>query len=333
MRSECCPDLSELRRVMETVLLDDEEERLAGHVVHCGRCRAALAWPDAWGEEVCLPRPGELAKPEELLLGPPDAPEQLGRVGPYQIGEVIGRGRLGVVLEGSDPAQQRRVAIKFLTTHLATDLLARARFVRAACAAATIHHDHVIAIHSVDEVAGQPYLVMEHVRGISLQERLDRDGPLPLDEVLRIGVQLATGLAAAHAKGVVHGDLTPCNVLLEGGRAWVKITDFGLADGTSCYAAPEQTSGNPVDHRADLFSLGGILQAMGTGWPPFPMSSGLGILHQARAPELSSAVPAWLSDAITTLRAPAPEDRFGCALEVARLLSSRLAPGALASAG
>src|SRR5206468_12142064 len=121
--------------------------------------------------------------------------------------------------------------------------------------------------------AGLPYLVMQCVAGLSLQERLDRDGPLELHEVLRIGLQTASGLAAAHAQGLVHRDVKPANILLENGVERVKLTDFGLARaaadasltqsgvvaGTPQYMAPEQARGEAVDHRADLFSLGSVL--------------------------------------------------------------------------
>src|SRR5439155_13924679 len=125
--------------------------------------------------------------------------------------------------------------------------------------------------------------VMEYISGISLQERLDRQGPLELKEILRIGIQIAAGLAAAHAQGLIHRDIKPANILLENGVERVKLTDFGLARaaddasltqsgvvaGTPHYMAPEQARGEAVDHRADLFSLGSVVYAMCTGRPPF----------------------------------------------------------------
>src|SRR5205823_3462976 len=148
---------------------------------------------------------------------------------------------------------------------------------------AAVRNEHVIGIYAVEEANELPYLVMEFVNGLSLQERLDRSGPLELQEVLRIGLQTAAGLAAAHAQGLVHRDVKPANILLENGVARVKLTDFGLARavddasltqsgvlaGTPQYMAPEQAHGEPADHRADLFSLGSVLYAMCTGRPPF----------------------------------------------------------------
>src|SRR5207249_10707883 len=143
--------------------------------------------------------------------------------------------------------------------------------------------DHVVHIYEVEESGPIPYLVMEYVDGISLEERLRRDGALPAEEVLRIGLQMTEGLAAAHAQGLVHRDIKPGNILLENSTGRVKITDFGLARavddakitrdgivaGTPEYMAPEQARGAALDHRADLFSLGSVLYAMCTGRSPF----------------------------------------------------------------
>src|SRR5262249_45176557 len=150
-------------------------------------------------------------------------------------------------------------------------------------AAAAVSHDHIVTIHAVEETNGIPYLVMQCIAGLSLQQRLDRDGPLQLHEILRIGMQTASGLAAAHAQGLVHRDIKPANILLENGVERVKITDFGLARaateasltqsgvvaGTPQYMSPEQAEGKAIDQRTDLFSLGSVLYAMCTGQAPF----------------------------------------------------------------
>src|SRR5262249_49357022 len=139
-----------------------------------------------------------------------------------------------------------------------------------------------------------PYLVMQYVAGISLQERLDRGGPLQPHEILRIGMQTASGLAAAHAQGLVHRDVKPANILLENGVERVKVTDFGLAraadaarrprsgvvTGRPRSMAPEQARGDAVDRRADLFSLGSVLYAMCTGRPPFRASGTMAVLKR-----------------------------------------------------
>ena len=177
----------------------------------------------------------------------------------------------------------RNVAIKVLSASLASTGAARSRFLREARAAAAVVHEHVVGVFAVAESAGLPFLVMEYVSGRSLQDRLDRDGPLSITESLRIGMQTASGLAAAHAQGLVHRDVKPANILLENSVERVRLTDFGLARavadaglshsgvvaGTPYYMAPEQARGEATDHRADLFSLGSTLYAICAGHPPF----------------------------------------------------------------
>jgi serine/threonine protein kinase len=197
------------------------------------------------------------------FLTSPQTPDNLGRLGHYEVQEVIGRGGMGVVLRAFDEELHRVVAIKVMSQQLATNATARKRFKREAQAAAAVTHDHIVTIHAVEEANGLPYLVMQYVAGLSLQERLDRDGPLELHEILRIGMQTASGLAAAHAQGLVHRDIKPANILLENGVERVKITDFGLARaaadahltqsgmvaGTPRYMSPEQAEGGRLDDR------------------------------------------------------------------------------------
>src|SRR5262249_23027764 len=145
------------------------------------------------------------------FLTPTDKPGALGRLGHYEILDVIGRGGMGIVLRALDEKLHRVVAIKVMAAQLAGNATARQRFTLEAQAAAAVSHDHVVTIHAVEEAGGLPYLVMQCVTGMSLQERLDRDGPLELHEILRIGMQTASGLAAAHAQSVVHRDIKPAN--------------------------------------------------------------------------------------------------------------------------
>src|SRR5204862_8191914 len=135
---------------------------------------------------------------------------------------------------------------------------------------------------------------MEYIPGPSLQERLDAVGPMPLAEILRIGTQIAEGLAAAHAQGIIHRDIKPANILLENGVQRVKITDFGLARvrddaslthsatiaGTPAYMSPEQANGQPLDHRSDLFSLGSVLYALAAGHAPFRAPSMMAVMRR-----------------------------------------------------
>jgi hypothetical protein len=279
------------------------------------------------------------------FLDPSDHPGSRGRLGHYEVVEVIGQGGFGVVFKALDPALNRLVAIKVLAPQLASSVAARKRFAREAKAAAAVSHEHVVAIHAVEEAKGLPYLVMEYVAGVSLQERLDRSGPQELAEVLRIGMQAAQGLAAAHAQGLVHRDVKPANILLHNGVERVKITDFGLARaaddasltqsgvvaGTPQYMAPEQARGEAVDHRADLFSLGSVLYALCTGRPPFRASTTLGVLRRVTddtprpVHEVNPEMPAWMGDIIARLHAKDPAQRLQSAGEVAELLGQCLA--------
>jgi WD40 repeat protein len=329
------------------------EELLRSHV-EAGSFLGKLA-PQRLAEELAIPLTAEATQPETpaearakvdlSFLTRPDKPDLLGRLGHYGIQEVIGRGGMGIVLKAFDDKLHRVVAIKVMAPQLATSPNARKRFIREAQAAAAIRNDHVIAIYAVEEAEELPYLVMEYVSGESLQQRLDRNGPLELKEILRIGLQTACGLSAAHAQGLIHRDVKPANILLENGVERVKITDFGLARavddasltqsgvvaGTPQYMAPEQAQGGAVDHRADLFSLGSVLYAMCTGRAPFRASGSMAVLKRVcdepASPirESQPETPEWLVEIIARLHAKNPADRFQSAAEVAELLSQHLA--------
>ncbi len=274
-----------------------------------------------------------------------DNPAMLGRIGEYDILEVIGCGGMGVVLKGYDRNLNRFVAIKVLAPHYASSGAARNRFTREAKAAAAVVHPHVVAIHCVADADGLPYLVMQFVPGKSLQQRIDADAPLPLEDVLRIGMQAALGLAAAHAQGLVHRDVKPANILLENGVERVLLGDFGLAHtvddvnvtqsgvlvGTPQFMSPEQARGEAVDARSDLFSLGSVLYAMCTRHPPFRAESTFGVLNRIQnetpqpVSQFNSDVPKWLEGIIERLLAKEPGDRIQTAAEVADELEKWLA--------
>jgi serine/threonine protein kinase len=280
------------------------------------------------------------------LIDGPAPGESIDPIGPYQIQKRLGRGGMGVVYQAYDSALRRVVAIKFLSPRLAVMPLARARFTREAQAAAAINHPNVVTIHAIGEYEGLPYLVMEYVAGVTLAERVNREGMLQLKSILRIGIQMARGLAAAHSQGSVHRDIKPANVLLESGIDRVKITDFGLACvtsepwrltasgvllGTPAYMSPEQAGGAAVDHRSDLFSLGSVLYHLCTGETPFPGPTVKAILGAVRErqprpirdmnPDISRA----LENHIGRLLAKNPDDRFASASELVRTLAGELA--------
>jgi serine/threonine protein kinase len=178
-----------------------------------------------------VPAMEQLADAEESLafLGPPAEPGCLRRLDHYEVLEVVGRGSMGVVFKARDTKLQRVVAVKALAPRLAACSAARQRFVREAQAAAAVRDDNVVAIYAVRNDGPVPYLVMEYIHGLTLEQRLQQGKALELKEILRIGMQLAAGLAAAHAQGLVHRDIKPANILVENSIQRVKNTDFGLA--------------------------------------------------------------------------------------------------------
>ena len=358
MRSIADPCHKErLRLLAEDLLAPAETASLEEHLQHCARCRETL--DQLIGEDRLLgavrhyfasnpteAREENPAAGESLdFLAPTDWPESLGRLGTYEVIGVLGRGGMGTVLKAYDPALRRNVAIKVLSASLASCGAARRRFLREARAAAAVVHEHVVSVFAVVETVGSPFFVMEYVPGRSLQDRLDRNGPLSLPEILRIGMQTAAGLAAAHAQGLVHRDVKPANILLENGVERVRLSDFGLARaaadaavtqsgviaGTPHYMAPEQAQGESADARADLFSLGSTLYTMCTGNPPFRAESPLAILRRVcddnprRLREINPEIPLWLESIIGRLHAKDPAKRFQTASEVADLLGRCLA--------
>ncbi len=276
------------------------------------------------------------------FLQPATDSAYIGRLAHFDVMRVLGRGGMGVVLEAFDTRLQRNVAIKVLDPDLASDEVARQRFCREARAAASVTHENVVSVHQVDKSAGDtlPYLVMQLIAGESLEQRLAREKKLPLREVVRIGMQAAHGLTAAHAQNLIHRDIKPGNILLEPPHDRVMLTDFGLArvsddvkltrtgfvSGTPLYMAPEQAMGGEPDPRSDLFALGAILYEMSAGEPPFTGNSALAILKQISevkhrpVRELNPQVPEWLAMTIDRLLAKKPADRIQSAAHLAELL-------------
>ena len=277
------------------------------------------------------------------LLAPSKRPDSLGLFKHYEVLAAVGKGGFGTVLKVFDPKLHRLVAVKVLAPELAASGPARQRFLREARAAAAVRHDHVIDIHAVDDEP-LPHLVMEYIDGPTVQQKLDQTGPLPVNEILRLGLQMAAGLAAAHKQGLIHRDVKPSNILLENGVERVKISDFGLARavddasltqsglvaGTPQYMSPEQAEGKHLDQRSDLFSLGSVLYALCTGHPPFRASASLAVLRRVCEDtprpirEINSDIPEWLVAIVTRLHAKQPADRFQSAQELADLLAGYL---------
>jgi urea transport system substrate-binding protein len=227
-------------------------------------------------------------------LSAPRLPDEIGRLGPYRVLKILGQGGMGIVYEAEDPHLDRRVALKVLRPE-GLDTLGRERFMQEARLAASLHSDRIVTIYQIGEDHGCPYLVMELLKGESLDTYLHRRGKLSVTEALRIARDVAEGLAVAHDKALVHRDIKPANIWLESGAPGapsdrLKLLDFGIARslkgnlnltmegriiGTPSYMCPEQANGESLDGRSDLFSLGCVLYAMLVGQSPFERANSM----------------------------------------------------------
>lgn len=378
--SNACPEQDELRQLLDGTLSGDRQQACTDHMDSCQCCQSRLEeiatdgtnlsqvvehlnesnppvnsgyWRavelvESAVKETFVPTPARRRRDVSLdFLEPPSDSAYLGRLAHFDVMRILGRGGMGVVLEAFDSKLQRNVALKVLDPELAGDEVSRQRFCREARAAASITHENVVAVHQVEKSgdAMLPYLVMQLIAGESLEQRLTREKKLPLREIVRISLQAAHGLAAAHAQGLIHRDIKPGNILLEEQHDSVKLTDFGLArvvddvkltrtgfvSGTPLYMAPEQAMGEEADHRSDLFSLGAIMYEMCAGQPPFPGNSALAILKQIADAkhrpirELNPEIPEWFAETIDRLLTKNPADRIQSATLLAELLEFQLA--------
>jgi TolB-like protein/tRNA A-37 threonylcarbamoyl transferase component Bud32/Tfp pilus assembly protein PilF len=261
-------------------------------------------------------------------------------VGPYQINALIARGGMGIVYRATDTRLDRQVALKMLAPLPVRDELRVERFLREARITASLDHPNIVKVYDVGTHDGQPFMVVELLEGETLRGRLDR-GPVAEADVRRMGIDIARGLVAANAAGLVHRDLKPENVFLT--RAGVtKILDFGIAKlapeavprdsgastltgillGTAGYLAPEQIQGREADGRADLFALGSILFEMLTGQRAFACENTVDTLHAIvhdAPPDLlhdRTDISASMETIVSRLLRKAPEDRFQAAADV-----------------
>ncbi len=273
------------------------------------------------------------------------------RLGPYEVLSPLGAGGMGEVYRAKDTRLGRSVALKVLSSHHAGSPELQARFDREARTISALAHPHICALYDVGSVEGIDFLVMELLEGETLADRLAK-GPLPIEQTLRFGAQIAEGLAAAHRAGVVHRDLKPGNVMLT--KSGPKLLDFGLAKlheetapadasrletaahqpltsagtllGTVPYMAPEQLEGKKVDARTDLFALGAVLYEMVTGHRAFAgesQASVIAAILKSEPPpmtELAPLAPSGLDRLVRTCLAKDPEERWQSAADVAREL-------------
>jgi hypothetical protein len=372
--ANACPDPDAYRRLLHGELSPSDEERLSQHLAGCSSCVAAVqtvlsgdtllpaldsAPADApTGEEIptdvtrrllALAAPASASALTLPALNPPQEPGEIGRLAHYRVLKVLGEGGMGVVFLAEDTRLSRTVALKTMKPEIAADPQYRQRFLREARAAAKVEDDHIVPIYDVGEERGLPWLAMPFLKGQSLDAMLKRVDVLPPAQAARLGAQVARGLAAAHAAGLIHRDIKPANIWVEpaaGGRA--RLLDFGLARdqgpgreqgnahltrtgalvGTPAFMAPEQAEGQPLDARADLFSLGCVLYRAVTGRLPFQGDGILGTLAALAtdtppAPrDLNPDVPEPLSALIMCLLAKEPSARPASASAVAAALEA-----------
>lgn len=277
----------------------------------------------------------------------------LGALGHYEIVEQLGQGAFGTVFKALDQRLHRHVAIKVMAPELASQATFRQRFLREARSAAAVKHPNIVLVYEVEEQP-IPYMVMELIDGPSLQQYYDDGHRFSVLELIQVGQQIAGALSTAHVGEMIHRDIKPGNILIdvcsEDFASSIKVSDFGLARmidddslsrsgliaGTPMYMSPEQTLGEPLDCRADLFSLGSVLYMLATGRPPFEKGSTVEVMKQvARATpapiqSINSEIPDWLCGLIVRLQARDPRERFQSAPEVEAILaaeSNRLRSG------
>ena len=234
-------------------------------------------------------RPGDEAEGRQRL--------QLALGDGYEVRELLGRGGFGLVFTAFDKRLKRDLAIKVLRMELASSANFMDRFEREAMTAAQLRHPNIVPIYTIGEKDGLAYIVMPLIKGETLQELLERNGPLPMAETIRILADAASALAAAHAVGLIHRDIKPDNIMLEGPEKRVLLMDFGIAKmlsssdanltgtgvliGTPLYMSPEQGSGDKdQDQRSDIYSFGVVAYHMVTGKPPFAGTSGADLIRQ-----------------------------------------------------
>src|SRR5499427_6038125 len=269
------------------------------------------------------------------------------KLGPYEVQSPLGAGGMGEVYRAKDTRLERTVAVKILPAHLSADPVRKQRFEREAKTISSLNHPHICVLYDVGHQDGTDYLVMECVEGETLAKRLEK-GPLPLEQVLKYGAQIADALDKAHRSGIVHRDLKPGNIILTAIGA--KLLDFGLAKpvsplasgmtltadtpraamteegtivGTFQYMSPEQVEGKELDGRSDIFSLGAVLYEMVTGQRAFEGKSQLSvasaILEKEPSPitTMKPMTPLALDHVIRKCLAKLPDDRWQSASDIA----------------
>jgi hypothetical protein len=369
-----CPTRDDYERLIHGELPPGDVERLSQHLSGCSVCADVI--PTFVGEDTLLSvlrgaaadAPAGSEVPADLtqrllalaarspagtvevssLLAPPQGPDEIGRLAHYRVLRVLGEGGMGVVFLAEDVRLGRAVALKTMKPQVAAEPRNRQRFLREARAAAKVEDDHIVPIYDVGEDRDVPWLAMPFLKGQTLDELLKRLKVLEPAQAARFGAQVATGLAAAHAAGLIHRDVKPANIWVDlGADGRARLLDFGLARdtrleldgaehltrtgtvvGTPAFMAPEQARGEPLDGRADLFSLGCVLYRAVTGGLPFQGTGTMGTLlalatKTPPAPhEVNPAVPQPMSALIMSLLAKDRSARPASAAGVAAALEA-----------
>ena len=330
LNAKCDGDDSLKRRVEDLVSLADDASQLLNR-------KSENLLPDAHSSSSSS-RIDQRALETILDSMEPTAGHSMGQIHQYEINEIIGYGAFGIVFRAYDQKLARQVAIKVLAPTSSSNLGQQAKFIQEARSAAAVKHGNIVQIYAVEE-SPFPYIVMELVSGCTLKDYIRDNGPLSSTHAVAIAIEIAKGLDAAHANGIVHLDVKPANILMEssvtGDFPRPKLTDFGIAFdisseesngigvvmGTPAYMSPEQAAGEPLDQRADLFSLGSVLFAMCTGIPAFRGSETLsivrGVLENQRM-EIPNDVqiPKSLLRIIDRLHFTVPDQRYESAAKV-----------------
>lgn len=271
------------------------------------------------------------------FLQPPTQAGDLGTLGHYRVLAELGRGGMGFVFRAEDSKLQRSVALKVMNQRIAATPHSRQRFIHEARAMAAVHHDNVATIFEVGEANGIPFMAMEMLKGQTLETFNKANERLSFDKIIDYARQIARGLAAAHANGIVHRDIKPANIWIEEGIERIKILDFGLAlastpvdhlagrgavIGTPGYLSPEQARSEPLDDRTDLYSMGVVLYELCTGKLPIQAKSVPGqlisILAHRPIPinEINSDIPQPLCDLIHGMLRKEPRSRPSSAVQL-----------------
>lgn len=345
-----CPDRTTLGRLIEGELDDSLTNQLTEHVDCCTKCLAVVEQFGRQGEKgldptgdleqaesfpecdtlvrklIRIARGETLARPSGPTIPDVPVPERLEH---FCINGVLGSGGMGTVYLAWDTRLKRQVAIKQLRPILVESRKLQQRILREARAAARIRHPGVVAVHSVHEEYAPPFFVMEYVKGVSLQARLDDQGVLSVSETLKITLDILAALNAAQSENVIHCDIKPANVLLDAATNHARLTDFGISRaattcerdrqeyylGTPHYMSPEQCDARPLDSRNDLYSLGVMIYRMLSGTLPFDATNikelRSSILHEQPIPlrQHCPATPLWLSALVQQLMEKCPDDR------------------------